>query len=418
MENIKNLLNIVEIIKREYDKSSKLNIDFNVFRILRKEHDEVNLHSKFIVELLSNIPQYSKKYRQLFLKNLGFDEDYFDDDVKVMREFKNIDILLQDKDKTIVVENKIYAEDQNKQLERYYDLVKTNNNKVDIFYLTLDGKDPSKQSLGKKLVSENDNESEGTKQIVVNLSYKENISNWIEECIKESATAPTIRETLVQYLEVVNKLSGNSESKEFYNEVSKLIGKTPKDLKLANDIKNGLEIALNNLKFKFWEELENALKKIELFNKVKEEHSNSDKKYTLDKIERNEKYYGLSYFVKTLNEKEDLILKFEIDRMFYWGFKIKTNGVWNSSINDNRYEKLRKTIKEEISTYSEDLNYLTSKHWLLYIFLNPNLNYRFPDKEFFKLSDEEYRLEHINNLIKVVTEITSRIIKKLENFKL
>ena len=71
MNNIENLINIVEIIKQKYEKFSKSNTNFNIFTILRNESDEVNLHSKFIVELISNIPYYSDIFFKLFLKNMA-----------------------------------------------------------------------------------------------------------------------------------------------------------------------------------------------------------------------------------------------------------------------------------------------------------------------------------------------------------
>ena len=107
MDNINNLLKMVEILKEKSSNISKTNIDFNIFRVLRQESDEVNLHSKFIIELLSNIPLYSEKFRKLFLKNIGLDENYFTDNVKVKREYKNIDILLIEKDRAVIIENKI-----------------------------------------------------------------------------------------------------------------------------------------------------------------------------------------------------------------------------------------------------------------------------------------------------------------------
>jgi hypothetical protein len=258
MEKAKNLLKIVDILKSKYDKLSKTNTGFNIFTVLRQEDDEVNLHSKFIVELLSNIPHYSEKYRKLFFENIGIEDEYFQGDIQVLREHRNIDILLRDEDKIIIIENKIYAEDQGEQLSRYYKLMKNRSNEIKIFYLTLDGRDPSDQSLGDILCSESDHE-EGKVQ-VINLSYKENISSWLEECIKESATVPIIRETLVQYLEVVNRLTGKTESKDFYNEMAAILGKSSNNMQLANDIKVGLDLASNRLRLNFWQELETRCK--------------------------------------------------------------------------------------------------------------------------------------------------------------
>ena len=253
MDNINNLFQIIEKLKEESPNISKTNIDFNIFRVLRQESDEVNLHSKFIIELLSNIPFYSEKFRKLFLKNIGLEEKYFTDNVKVKREYKNIDILLTEKDRAVIIENKIYAEDQGEQLARYYDIMKNNSNEVKVFYLTLEGRDPSKQSLGKKLCFEGSYEE--NKESIKNLSYKNNIANWIEECIKESEDVPVIRETLIQYLEVVNRLTGKTGNKDYHNSIANELLSSEKNIRLANDIKNGLEIAINNIKLQFWTEL-------------------------------------------------------------------------------------------------------------------------------------------------------------------
>ena len=57
----------------------------------------------------------------------------------------------------IIIENKIFASDQHKQIERYFNYLHKNDNndnndnpkcKKYLFYLTLEGKDPSQYSLG------------------------------------------------------------------------------------------------------------------------------------------------------------------------------------------------------------------------------------------------------------------------------
>ncbi len=414
MNNIENLINIVEIIKQKYEKFSKSNTNFNIFTILRNESDEVNLHSKFIVELLSNIPYYSDIFFKLFLKNMAIKEDYFPSKVKVLREYKNIDILIKSEDKNIIIENKIFAEDQYKQLERYYQTINGSCNDVKIFYLTLDGHSPSKNSLGKLLCSED--EIIEDRVIVSNLSYKNNISSWIEECIKESSRIPELRETLIQYLEVVNKLTGQTESKDFYEEVSSKLEESSKNLKIADDIRKSFDLAINRIKFKFWKELEQELMNNEIFNHFKENKENNNR-YSPELINQNKKYYGLLYSILRLSETEELAFRFEIDHRLYYGFGMIINNQWIDVSNKEKYKNIKDIINAEVLSITDSMSFSSnqsSKWWLAYIYSTPNFNYRFPDEEFFKLADEDYRKEVIKNNIKIVAEITQNVIDKLE----
>jgi hypothetical protein len=54
MNSLQFLIKQIELIDYKYKKINEINIDgFNIFSILRKDNDEVNLHSKFIYELLN-----------------------------------------------------------------------------------------------------------------------------------------------------------------------------------------------------------------------------------------------------------------------------------------------------------------------------------------------------------------------------
>ncbi len=419
MDNINNLFQIVEKLKEEYSNLSKTNIDFNIFRVLRQESDEVNLHSKFIIELLSNIPFYSEKFRKLFLKNIGVDENYFTDNVRVKREYKNIDILLTEKDRAVIIENKIYAEDQGEQLARYYDIMKNNSNEVKVFYLTLEGRDPSKQSLGKKLCFEGSYEE--NKESIKNLSYKNNIANWIEECIKESEDVPVIRETLIQYLEVVNRLTGKTGNKDYHNSIANELLSSEKNIRLANDIKNGLEIAINNIKLQFWTELEEKIKGDKIFKTIDGKYSvEENEKYTKEKIEDNKKNYGLSYSLgkKTGNEDYELLLMFEVyGQEFYWIYGLINNGKRSRNCKEEKFEKLKKIIKEEVKNNGGDFDCYFDKFedsCFNLVYPTPKFNYRLHDNEFFKLADKEYRFNYINDIVKSVSEITESIINKIK----
>lgn len=110
---------------------------FNVFRTLRKESDEVQLHSRFIASLLDpsrdNPLGLGDRPLDLFLKQIG-SQFHVGPNTRLTpgwrpydwSEDKEIDILIEDKKEgfAIIVENKIYASDSNHpdrgQLEGYH----------------------------------------------------------------------------------------------------------------------------------------------------------------------------------------------------------------------------------------------------------------------------------------------------------
>ena len=174
---------------------------FNIFRIIRAGHEEVGLHSRFLFELLnpSGTHGMGDVFLRLFAKIPDFPTLDFSQ-VQVLREHANIDLLIQDHSQSVVIENKIYAIDQDKQLERYFEYTKNSFRQPALFYLTLNGTAPSLHSIG--------NLSVEPRQI----SYKTDIKKWIESCIKvEKVTQfPALRETLIQYHALIDQLTGNS----------------------------------------------------------------------------------------------------------------------------------------------------------------------------------------------------------------
>ena len=168
---------------------------------------EVRLHSAFLAELLNPNGSHGleDKFLESFLSEVVNKEDFrFENSsAKVHVEYDigrisddgesggRIDLLLKDKKgNAIVIENKIYAGDQNNHLLRYNNYAKQKfkvGNYV-ILYLTLDGYTPSEESTG---------EDEFDFKCI---SYKEHILSWLEHCVELSARHPLIRETIQQYI--------------------------------------------------------------------------------------------------------------------------------------------------------------------------------------------------------------------------
>lgn len=95
----------------------------------------------------------------------------------------------------IVIENKIYATDQECQLVRYDNYLAKNFTKNDslLIYLTLEGTRASKYSTP--------HEVECT-----SISYKQHILKWLERCVMLAFDKPLVRETIMQYRNTIKTL--------------------------------------------------------------------------------------------------------------------------------------------------------------------------------------------------------------------
>lgn len=252
-EEIKNVLTSVKAIienlnayKSQRDKEGN---NFDIFEELDffTRHEE-QLHTPFLAMLLN--PNGAHGVKDEFLK--AFLEDVVKEkfelntteasvaiempignvDIKENGESEGgkIDIFIKDKEKNaIIIENKFNrygdsAQDQPKQLERYYNYVKGNNFKL--LYLTPDGHYPSFDSVGK--LKEND---------YICISYSKDIEAWLKHCISiaESHSCEFVAATIKQYINYINNkmsIMDNELSKKIENILS-LHGKN-----VIEDIRN------------------------------------------------------------------------------------------------------------------------------------------------------------------------------------
>lgn len=198
------LLNEIDVIlqqeKVKKDESLKRGERFNIFETLGVAHYEVT-HSTIIASFLDPKGKHGQgdKFLKLFLSTIGDKTDFNTENSTVTTEFPfdngRMDILIEDdQNKAIIIENKIYAGDQSEQLKRYRDYaVNQYKNGFSLYYLTLDGHEASLNS------------ADGVKYECV--SYRRDILNWLENSIKESATTPLVRETIIQYRNHIKQLT-------------------------------------------------------------------------------------------------------------------------------------------------------------------------------------------------------------------
>lgn len=190
---------------------------FNIFSALHQENDEVRLHSRFIAYLLNPEGNHGmgNKFLELFVQSVLQIDGFDCTNCVVQTEYKDIDILIYNNEQAVIIENKIYAGDQDRQLERYYNEIKHEVNQLNgdikrknvfIAYLTLDGRSPSNESMGDLLKASD----------IIRCDYPCHINTWLENCIILSESEnELLSKTLYQYSELLIKLTSNlNQAKE------------------------------------------------------------------------------------------------------------------------------------------------------------------------------------------------------------
>lgn len=213
---------IIEEDRNEIERDSKDGLFFNIFELLKVQWDEVRTHSAFLAELLNPKGTHGMgdTFLRLFIKSipqlqqLNFptkdaivEKEYYigriSDDGKTGGR---IDILIQSrsKDLSIVIENKIYARDENCQLIRYHNYVKKSSQDGVILYLTLDGYEADDTSAGT-----------GRNSIqYTSISYREDILFWLNECKLASERKPMVSTLIMQYIILIKKLTNQMNNQE------------------------------------------------------------------------------------------------------------------------------------------------------------------------------------------------------------
>ncbi|NCB85454.1 MAG: hypothetical protein EOM44_13330 [Bacteroidia bacterium] len=210
--------------KQSKQEKQKLGENFNVFNILGLEYNEIQ-HSKFISELLNVNGKHcmGNAFLKEFLKIDGIFEDFkLEKSTSAIEYYVGVvynneelstggrlDIILEEPERIIVIENKIYASDQQNQLLRYYNHCKSTNKQFKIIYLTLNGDEPSEFSKKQLKKSED----------YLCISYKYEILNWLEECVKLAHDKPFVRENLNQYIRIIKQLTNQDMNKEAQNKL-------------------------------------------------------------------------------------------------------------------------------------------------------------------------------------------------------
>ena len=194
-------------LRAEADERDKLVASrFNIFHLLGVADFEVTTHSALLANLLD--PQGSHAQKHLFLgrfltmckaKFAGFPVPANDItssrwviEKEKVTSWGNLDLVVSCRSLgyLLVIENKVWAEEQPEQLERYHCWMQTRSSTFPtqvLIYLTRDGAE-SHTHAGHPYFA---------------LSYRDHIKGWIKSSLVD-VKAPRIIEILGQYLEVIS----------------------------------------------------------------------------------------------------------------------------------------------------------------------------------------------------------------------
>jgi hypothetical protein len=374
MNSLYFLIKQIELIDYKYKKINEISLDnFNIFSILRDDRDEVHLHSKFLYEILN--PKGSHNQQDIFLK-LFLEDIISIDDMEIFtlyRERYNIDILMVSHKRVIILENKIDTTDHSNQLSRYIKSMRDKGYKdISTIYLTLNGEKPNEDI-----------------EDIICLSYSKDIKEWLGKSIEKVAQKPTLRETLIQYLNLINKITYQTDNRGFIMEVKELLLERD-NLKTILSIEESIIEAKIETQLIFWNSLLNKLQARYdfYFYSIYGDNSinSSVRKYYTKK--KNRKDYGFEYKID-----ENLSFFIEIRDNIYYGFYFR---------DDSKIEKRQLDALNSI-----DINWQES-YW------------KYPDK---RLNFEHFNNENILDLLEKakrkidIDKIFNEILFLIENYQ-
>jgi len=246
------------LLKQQKEQKARGLNDYNLLTSVLRVGDEVRLHSRFIYSMINKEGAHyqSTLFLKLFIqdvlnhKSLAAEPKINFDALKAHKEWQGgeenggIDLFLTDGEYYFIIENKLYASDQPRQIARYIKAVKKEYNlskqqlksRVFVYYLSPQGKEPTKASLGafqikqeqslleyikedKPIEQKSETDSELDGQLsgsTVNfkvISYKKEIIQWLESCLKESANLTNLNQAFLTYKDVVERVIRVRKSK-------------------------------------------------------------------------------------------------------------------------------------------------------------------------------------------------------------
>lgn len=242
--------------------------DYSVLETAIKGNEEM-MHSSVIASLLDTRGAHGQKCRflELFLGCLPERFKSFDPSgartacercigQNTEDSGGRVDICIENSiGQMIVIENKIFAGDQEHQVLRYVEFLRgrprdRSGVKFPVLYLTPDGHSPSDDS------TQTDKMQCKCGEDYVCISYRDVIVPWLDKCINEMKDKPHLQEHLATYRDIIKKkVLGMDRKKDIIN----IIESTEKNIKAAREISGQLDEIRIDAVTTFWRTIKKKL---------------------------------------------------------------------------------------------------------------------------------------------------------------
>lgn len=407
MDNLKYLLKEINIINQRIKDREEHEDNFNLFDLMGNRYDEVHLHSRFLSILLDPAGSHKMKdtFVRLLIDKLNLPFEYNVSSLEVYpnegdtHEHKEIDILLIDRQRksAIIIENKIRAKDSNHdeegQIERYYRIITQEEGipeeSTSVIYLSIDRERPSDKSVTTSGQFPQLNDK------VLSIHYGVEVLDWLRSCVKESYNKPVLRESIAQYIKLIEDMTNNT-SEEDIKGLMQLVGKNYDNLMSAKRlIDNSVHMHWWAI-FEFWKLLSKRF---------------VDLGYTIRQRIENEIIDDLVYGSAIKRNKADFNLKLSTPD----GINLTINADHDNSIcvgvmDDDVKFGLRTKTKAFFDNYKDSLRLDDCEKWQFYRFVdfsNSDGLYLgdFGDNLTFSLVSESCRKEIVDAVIKQTQEL-------------
>lgn len=311
----------------------------NIFAILKMENKEVSTHSAFINYLLSD-----RESLKAFVDTvLGLKDINQETEIKVQREFDidngRIDFVFWINEKIYAVEMKVWAGEQEDQLERYIEYVKSFGGvESDVYFLT---PSPRKAKSAKD-------------KNIRYITFNKEILNWLDTILSYEFYKNKVEISVLirQYKDLIKRLTEGYEidmekielisSRENFGEIDRLID--ARNI-FASKILNQLLLYIDNEIKLVCKDAEVKSFSSNYLEDAKKNYYNAGKNwypavvYKIEFSQEKRRYLGLI-------DEDDLYFFIEISHKLYCGFSIRRR-------NGNVQEIIQKYERYEIDMFME-----------------------------------------------------------------
>lgn len=423
MNGIQSLFDKICLLNQDYKRQEdEKGESYNLFKVIDMTSNETSVHSAFLADLLNpkGLHHMGDTFLRLFTDEFLNDMSFSTETAVVEREKYigpvtattggRLDIIVTDTDKkAIIIENKIYASDQENQLIRYHNYAETNTSEHKLFYLSLDGtvhdEDKTAKHDNKELIEE---------EHYFTISYESDILKWLELCREKVVDKPLIREGISHYINLIKHLTNQTISKEMEKDLKNLILENPKYIQNLGIIREAINISVVELQRRFWELLKEKMEAAgyPVIENGKYRYALDEKEDRINKYYKgnlNNKRYGFEFLVNDCGKYEIRYAVRMDEPMVYGFFIIGEEGNKRKISNDPEFNNIINIISESLPIYKPDKAgyYLGEIDW-------DSKQTEFINLQFKKLDSETlYALSNMDETVSKIADSIKRDIKTL-----